>query len=38
MRKVGRDTEAVFFVVQKDGTTEEAILFKAAITVMWLLP
>ncbi len=38
MRKIMRDTEAVFVVMQKGSVTEDNILWKGEITAMWLLP
>ncbi len=37
MRRIERDGEKLFLVIQKDIATEEAIQFHVDVTVMWLL-
>ncbi len=38
MRKLNRDTEQLFLVLQKSTVTEDNIQFRGEVTIMWLLP
>jgi len=37
-RKLERTDDRLFMVLEKDRNTEEDVLFRSTVTVMWLLP